>query len=60
MLAIAKGLVQVFKSFGASLPQAGLVFATRTVLVSVIVGTVVTVIASLRPALRATRVPPIW
>jgi putative ABC transport system permease protein len=35
------------------------VFATRTVLVSVIVGTVVTVIASLRPALRATRVPPI-
>ena len=58
-LAIAKGLVQVFKAFGASLPQAGLVFATRTIVVSVIVGTLTTVLASLRPAFRATRVPPI-
>ena len=58
-LVIAKGLVQVFKAFGADLPQAGLVFATRTIVVSVIVGTVTTVLASLRPAFRATRVPPI-
>jgi putative ABC transport system permease protein len=58
-LALAKGLVQIFKAFGADLPQAGLVFATRTVVVSLVLGTVVTLVASLRPALRATRVPPI-
>jgi putative ABC transport system permease protein len=56
---LAKGLDQLFKAFGADLPQTGLVFATRTVVVSLVVGTVVTVLASLRPAVRATRVPPI-
>jgi putative ABC transport system permease protein len=35
------------------------VFATRTIIVSVVVGVVVTLIASLRPAIKATRVPPI-
>jgi putative ABC transport system permease protein len=58
-LALAKGLVQVFKAFGADLPQAGLTLHTRTIVVSLVLGTLVTVIASLRPALRATRVPPI-
>ncbi|HWB23547.1 MAG TPA: ABC transporter permease, partial [Gaiellaceae bacterium] len=56
---LAKGLDQLFKAFGADLPQTGLVFATRTVIVSLLVGTIVTVLASLRPAIRATRVPPI-
>ena len=32
---------------------------TRTIVVAMLVGTIVTVLASLRPALRATRVPPI-
>ena len=58
-LALAKGLDAIFKAFGADLPQSGLVFATRTVVVSLVVGTIVTVLASLRPAFRATRVPPI-
>jgi putative ABC transport system permease protein len=58
-LGLAKGLDALFRLFGAHLPQSGLVFATRTVIVSLVVGTVVTVLASLRPALRATRVPPI-
>jgi putative ABC transport system permease protein len=58
-LALAKGLVQLFKAFGAELPQTGLVFATRTIVVSLVVGTIVTLLASLRPALRATRVAPI-
>ena len=44
---------------GADLPQAGLTLHTRTIVVSLVLGTLVTVIASLRPALRATRVPPI-
>jgi putative ABC transport system permease protein len=35
------------------------VFATRTIVVALLVGTLVTLIASVRPALRATRVEPI-
>ncbi len=49
----------LFVAFGIDLPLAGTVFATRTVVVSLIVGTTITVLASIVPALRATRVPPI-
>ena len=58
-LLLAKGLDALFKSFGADLPKAGTVFATRTVIVSLLVGTLVTLFASLFPAFRATRVEPI-
>ena len=58
-LALAKGLNAVFKSLGVDLPHAGTVFATRTVIIALLAGTLVTVLASLAPALRATRVPPI-
>jgi putative ABC transport system permease protein len=58
-LALAKGLNSVFVSLGIDLPQASTIFATRTVLVSLLVGIGVTVLAALRPAVRATRVPPI-
>ncbi len=58
-LALAKGLNALFVSFGIDLPQASTVFATRTIVVSLLVGVVVTVLAALRPAIRATRVPPI-
>ena len=58
-LALAKGLNSLFVSFGIDLPQAGTIFATRTIVVSLLVGIIITVIAAVRPALRATRVPPI-
>ena len=58
-LALAKGLNAIFVAFGIDLPTAGTVFETRTVVVCLIVGTVITLVASLRPARRATRVPPI-
>ncbi|TCC28994.1 ABC transporter permease [Kribbella speibonae] len=58
-LAIATGLFKLFDAIGFTLPNNGLVFRTRTVVVALIVGVVVTVLASLRPAMRATRVPPI-
>ncbi len=58
-LALAKGLNSVFKVIGFDLPTAGTVFETRTVVVCLVVGTVITLIASVRPARRATRVPPI-
>ncbi|HWX08710.1 MAG TPA: FtsX-like permease family protein [Gaiellaceae bacterium] len=58
-LGLAKGLNALFVAFGIDLPQVGTVFATRTIVVSLVLGAVVTLLASIRPALRATRVQPI-
>jgi putative ABC transport system permease protein len=58
-LALAKGLFWLFEQVGFTLPNSGLLLETRTVIVALLVGVLVTVIASLRPARRATRVPPI-
>ncbi len=58
-LLLAKGLFSLFEQVGFTLPNNGLTFETRTIVVSLSVGILVTVLASLRPALRATRVPPI-
>jgi putative ABC transport system permease protein len=58
-LLLAKGLFRLFDAVGFTLPNAGLLFETRTVVVALLAGILVTLIASLRPALRATRVPPI-
>ena len=58
-LALAKGLFWLFDQVGFTLPNTGLLLETRTVVVALAVGILVTLIASLRPALRATRVPPI-
>ena len=58
-LGIAKGLNALFVAVGVDLPTAGTVLATRTIVVSLIVGTLVTVLASAIPARRATRVAPI-
>ena len=58
-LAVAPGLKALFKAFGASLPADGIVLETRTIVVSLLVGTIVTLLSGLAPAVRATRVPPI-
>ena len=58
-LGLAKFLNQVFVWLSIDLPQVGTVFATRTIVVALIVGIVTTAIAAIRPALRATRVEPI-
>jgi putative ABC transport system permease protein len=58
-LALAKGLNSLLSSFGIDLPQTAAVFRARTVIVSLIVGVLITVLAAMRPALRATRIPPI-
>jgi putative ABC transport system permease protein len=58
-LGLAVGLSELFKAINLELPQTDTVFATRTVVVSLLVGTLVTLAAGLLPALRATRVPPI-
>ncbi len=56
---VAFGLRGLFSAFGAELPTAGLPVEPRTVIVSLLIGTVVTVLSAAGPALRATRVPPI-
>jgi putative ABC transport system permease protein len=56
---LAIGLNEVFKALDLELPTADMIFATRTIVVSLLVGTIITLIAGLFPAIRATRVPPI-
>jgi putative ABC transport system permease protein len=58
-LGLAVGLNKLFVALNLDLPQTETVFATRTIVVSLLVGTGITLIAGLSPALRATRVPPI-
>src|SRR4051794_18852489 len=58
-VAVAGGLRALFRAVGVDLPSNGNVIASRTIIVSLVVGTLVTVLSSLAPALRATRVPPV-
>ena len=58
-LGLAAGMNALLEVIGIDLPSAGLVFSTRTIVVCLLVGTVIALLASLRPALRATGVPPI-
>src|SRR5205085_9776083 len=58
-LLLAKGLFGFFSAIGFTLANTGIIFETRTVIISLLVGILVTLVASLRPAFRATRVPPI-
>ena len=58
-LGLAAGLKALFKALNLDLPTTSLVFATTTVVASLAVGIVVTLVAGLFPAIRATKVPPI-
>ena len=58
-LGLAKFLFWLFEKVGFTLPNQGLLLETRTIVLSLLVGILVTLVASLRPAVRATRVPPI-
>ncbi|HTZ09867.1 MAG TPA: FtsX-like permease family protein [Acidimicrobiales bacterium] len=55
----ALGLRALLKGFGISLPSGPLVFAPRTVIVSLLVGVGVTVVSAVSPARRAVRIPPV-
>ncbi len=56
---LARGLNALFDALGLGLPTTAMVYATRTFVASLLVGVVVTLVAGLAPAIRATRVPPI-
>ena len=58
-VALAAGLKALFKAVGFDVPSNGTVIESRTVIVSILVGVVVTVLSTLAPALRATRVSPV-
>jgi putative ABC transport system permease protein len=58
-LGLAQGLFALFNAAGLTLPNTGTVVKPRTIIVAIVVGVVVTALASLRPAIRATRVEPI-
>jgi len=58
-VALAKGLSAVFDAMDLSMPQAGLVFATRTIIVSLVLGVGITMLATIIPARRAMAIPPI-
>ena len=56
---LALGLSEAFAAIGLDLPEAGTVFSSTTIIVSLIVGTVITTLAGIVPAVRATRIAPV-
>src|SRR4051795_938575 len=58
-LVMAKGLSSLMTAFGFVLPTASLRIQPTTVLAGFLVGTLVTVVAAVAPARRATRVLPV-
>ncbi len=58
-VALAKGLFALFDAVGFTLPNSGLILTGTAVGIALAAGILVTLVASLRPAFRATRVPPL-
>jgi len=58
-LGLATALFWILGATGFELPNQSLVFQMRTVVVSLGTGTLIALFASLRPAIRATRIQPI-
>src|SRR6266540_1704822 len=56
---LAVGLRALLNAFGIDLPTTSTRFELRTVIVSLLIGVVVTLVSSFLPALKATRVPPV-
>lgn len=58
-IVVSQGLRLLLKGFGADLPSGPLVIEMRTVIVSLVVGLVVTLVSAYLPARRAGVVPPV-
>jgi putative ABC transport system permease protein len=56
---LAKGLTALFRAVDLEMPQSEMVFRPRTAVVAILTGTLVTLVASVWPAVRATRIAPI-
>ncbi len=58
-IGFAPAINALFRALEVDLPNEGTVIAARTIILALVLGTVLTVLASLIPALRVTRVPPV-
>lgn len=58
-IGLAEGLKALLDAFNLGLPSGGLVLSPRTVIVTVLLGTLVTVLAAYAPARRAGGIPPV-
>jgi putative ABC transport system permease protein len=58
-IGFAKVIGSLFAALGIDLPATGTVIEPRTVIIGLLLGTVITVLAALLPARRATRVSPV-
>lgn len=58
-IGLALGLYALLDAFGFTLPEGDLVVTPQTFVVAVLLGTVLTVVVALMPALRSTRVAPV-
>jgi len=56
---VAAGINAAFRAFGIGIPTTAPSLAARTVILALIVGVGVTLVASIGPARRATKIPPI-
>ena len=56
---LAIGVIALLDAVGADLPTASVIIRPLTVVVAFITGLLVTIVAALVPAVRATRVPPL-
>ncbi|MBN2623091.1 MAG: ABC transporter permease [Acidimicrobiales bacterium] len=58
-MVLASGLLSLMDSMGMSMPASALILEISTVITAMVVGVVVTVVASLAPAVRASRIAPL-
>jgi putative ABC transport system permease protein len=58
-IGLAKGVTALLEASGADLPTSTIVVRPGTVVLAFAIGLIVTLIASIFPAVRATRVPPL-
>jgi putative ABC transport system permease protein len=58
-IVISTGLKELLDAFGFDIPAGAPVVSARTVIVSLLVGSVVTLISAVVPARKASRVPPV-
>lgn len=56
---LSYGLRAMLNGFGLELPSGGLIISSRTIVLSLALGTLVTIAAALFPAIRASRITPI-
>ena len=58
-IGLSRGLSAMLNAFGIELPTTGLTIQTNRIVLTMIVGTVITILSAILPALRAGRVPPL-